>query len=113
MLLIEVNQKKASFLRTVIATLGLSNIDVYTQDWRTFLRTTHYDVDLFLARASLQPAELMRIFMPSSLYKKATLVYWASDQWQAVASEKKYLNNSIAYTVGNKSRKLIFFKSDK
>ena len=38
--LIEVNLKKVYFLNLVAKTLGLKNVTVCSEDWRTFLRST-------------------------------------------------------------------------
>ncbi len=51
--LIEVNGKKIAFLRDLIETLGLKNVEIVDLDWRTFLRQTNMPIDLFVARASL------------------------------------------------------------
>lgn len=109
-LLIEVNKKKIAFLDKVIDELGLFKIDLYTLDWRTFLRTTTYDgLDLFLARASLAPEELLRMFKPACPYNKATLVYWASATWEPTQKELPFLREEIPYTIRNRKRKLAFF----
>jgi len=108
-LLIEVNRKKIAFLHAVIEALKIKSIEVYSLDWRTFLRKTVYNVDMVCARASLKPEELIRMFKPSSPYKKATLLYWASEQWVPGKKEQPLVKKEILYTVGNKKRKLIFF----
>lgn len=109
--LIEVTHKKALFLRSVIETLGLSDIQVSEYDWRTFLRKTDYPIELFCARASLQPEELLRAFKPSSVYNNATVVYWASKHWQETNMESPFVSKQESYTIGNKHRKLVFFSS--
>ncbi len=111
MILIEVTEKKIRFLEMVIQELGLTNIEVCNLDWRTFLRKTSYPIDLFLARASLQPIDLIKIFKPSSLYKNATIVYWAAEHWQPGAVENFYISQERGYSVGDKERKLVFFKN--
>lgn len=108
--LIEVVDKKIAFLQIVIQELQLTNVFISGLDWRTFLRTTYYDIDLFCARASLSPVELIRMFKDSSPYKKAGLAYWASVQWNMENKEKPFFVNEYKYTVGNKTRRLIFFK---
>ncbi len=105
--LIEVNQKKIIFLREVVAALNLADVMFIDQDWRTFLRSTAYDIDFFCARASLQPEELVRLFKPSSAYKHAQLVYWAAQAWQPSGMVKKYIRNDVSYEVGDKQRRLI------
>lgn len=112
-ILIEVNLKKIEFLHEVIAELGLTAIEVYTADWRTFLRNTKVSLDLVIARASLQPEELMRMFKPSCLYKQATLVYWAAKDWQPTPKEQEFIQRTCPYVVGNKKRKLVFFSLPK
>jgi len=108
--LIEVNQKKVGFLQEVVKVLKLTEPLYITEDWRTFLRHTALPIDLFLARASLQPEELLRIFKKQSPYRGAHLVYWASQHWQPKEEEKNYIAATDAYTVGNKNRRYIIFK---
>lgn len=108
--LIEVNNKKISFLNHVIQELGLQGIEVYGLDWRTFIRKTNYDLDLFCARASLRPDELVKLFTErTSPYKSAQLVYWASRHWTLGDVEKPFFEREVEYTVGNKQRRLVFF----
>ncbi len=112
MILIEVNHKKIDFLHSVIELLGLTHIECVDLDWRTFLRKTEYDVDLFCARASLQPEELVRLFKPSSPYRDAQLAYWASAQWVAPESVAPFIKRDKPYQVGDKQRRLIFFQGN-
>lgn len=107
--LLEVNGKKISFLRTVIEQLGLENIELCTLDWRTFIKKTDYEIDLFLARASLHTDELVRLFGHASNYRTALLIYWASKQWEPMPKEKPYLIKEEAYTINHKNRRFIFF----
>ena len=109
-ILIEVNNKKRSFLEYIVQTLNLENVNIYPFDWRTFLRTTEYDVDYFFARASLQPEELVRIFKPSCTYHKAQLVYWASTKWTPEKSVTRFVEKEIVYTLDSVHRKFVFFK---
>jgi 16S rRNA (guanine527-N7)-methyltransferase len=123
--LIEVNLKKVYFLNLVVQMLGLKNVTVRSDDWRTFLRSDpeklKEDMDprlredegnkvLVVARASLQVDELLRMFKPSSHLKNATLVYWASKKWVPTVQEKEYLKSCVEYNVGQKQRNLCFFK---
>lgn len=110
-ILIEVIGKKINFLESVIKELDLKNIEVCQMDWRTFLRKTDYDIDLFCARASLQPNELIRIFKPSCFYKNSTIIYWASQYWQPNKSESNFTKDTYNYKLDSKNRKLIFFKN--
>lgn len=114
MVLIEVTQKRIDFLRRVIDELGLTDIEVYPLDWRTFLRKTSYERlqqqgALFCARASLHPDELIRLFQPSCPYKHATLVYWAAGSWVPEAKEKPFLQKEFLYTTKHKKRKYVLF----
>ena len=106
---IEVNLKKADFLGQVADKLGMADVKVHTLDWRTFLRSTHEKIPLFIARASLQIEDLIKMFQPSSPYKHAKLVYWASEQWQPSKKELPYVAQIYPYTVYNRVRKLVLF----
>lgn len=110
-ILIEVNKKKIAFLESIIQELNLQNVTIYTEDWRTFLRKTHFDITLFLSRASLQTHELLRMFKPSSFYKKSTLIYFASREWVPGIEDKKYMYDKKEYVIEDKKRSLIFFKN--
>lgn len=110
-ILLEVNNKKVEFLKHIIATLGLQDIDVCDYDWRTFLRKAPYPrIDFFVARASLKPELLIKLFQPGYAYCKATLVYWASKEWEQEAPETPFIFKDELYKVGQKSRRLIFMK---
>ena len=111
MVLIEVNHKKLDFLASVIEKLGLTDIELIDLDWRTFLRKTDFSIDLFCARASLQPEELIRVFKPSSPYHNSELVYWAAIGWQPSDTVVQFIVRDEEYAVGNKSRRLVFFKN--
>lgn len=109
LILIEVCAKKRAFLQEVINKLNLSGITIEEKDWRTFLRSTRYSVDVVCARASLAPHELLRMFQPSSPYKQASLVYWASSLWEPSEKERTLLHKIYPYQVGDRQRKLAFF----
>lgn len=111
--LIEVNNKKRTFLTEVVDRLGLKNVEIYGLDWRTFLRKTDYPIDIFCARASLPVEELLRVFKPSSPYKTAKLVYWAAIQWEPTAQEQGYITKTATYKSGNKVRKLVVLEAPK
>ena len=113
MILIEVNNKKRSFLTHVAQELELDNITLYPYDWRTFLRTADHTIDYFFARASLQPEELVRVFKPSSAYKDATLVYWASKQWTPEKVVVPFIEKEITYKLDTVERKFVFFINKK
>lgn len=109
--LLEVNHKKIKFLMNVISQLGLKNVHAIDLDWRTFLRKTHYPIDLFCARASLAPEELIRIFKPSCPYNGAALIYWASTTWCADPKVAPFIEKEVPYTVGDKKRKFVFLRA--
>ncbi len=110
---IEVNNKKIRFMQQVVDQLGLSDVHFVSDDWRTFLRHSDMPMDLFLARASLQPTELIRMFKPASAYKEADLIYWASKHWQPAADVMAYIAKEESYSIGGKKRRYIFFSDKK
>ncbi len=107
--LIEVNLKKIEFLEHVCKELNLEQVIFSSLDWRTFLRTTDYPIDIFCARASLQIDELLRMFRPTSPYNEAYLVYWASKAWHPTMDQVPYVEKEGLYTIGAKERRYIFF----
>jgi 16S rRNA (guanine(527)-N(7))-methyltransferase RsmG len=109
-ILLEVVDKKVAFLNHVIAHFGFNDIDVCTLDWRTFIRTTDAPIDYFVARASLRPDELLRIYRPGCTYRNARVVYWAADSWKPENDgQAVMINNVYSYNVGVKNRRLIVF----
>lgn len=110
-ILIEVNHKKVQFLTNVVNELALEHVHIIDLDWRTFIRQTHFPVDLFLARASLQPKELIRIYKGESAYKEAQLVYWASKHWQSDAQLDPYIAKTVRYHLDSQERRYVFFKN--
>jgi 16S rRNA (guanine527-N7)-methyltransferase len=109
-ILIEVTKKKQEFLQDVIKILGLTDVEVCGMDWRTFLRNTNYDADMFVSRAALADLELSRMFKPACPYNKATLVYWASKDWEAHAKVEPLIFRTESYKLGSKERRLIFMR---
>ncbi len=107
LVLIEVNAKKRAFLQSLVDEFDLKDVTITELDWRTFLRKTDYNVDLFCARASLKPEELIRVFKPTSPYNKARLVYWASHSWQPSLRVRPYVRKTHSYMVGDKKRILV------
>jgi len=107
--LIEVKRKKIEFLDRVIQDLQLENVEICPLDWRTFLRKTDYDVNLFFARASVSVDELMRIFKPTCYYKNSKVFYWASLNWVCQESQRLFFRNEFFYNIKNKKRKLVLF----
>lgn len=109
--LIEVTQKKIRFLAHVIEHLGLSNVTIVPLDWLTVIRTCSVKTDLVCARASLHPEALVTMFDGCAALRRACLVYWASQNWQPTLEIKRFITSEFGYTVGEKTRKLIFFKT--
>jgi len=107
LVLIEVTKKKQRFLRSVIASLELSDVEVCDFDWRTFLRKTEGEIDYFLARASIDTVELSRLFRPASPYKNSKLVYWATADWEPEELIKNLVQEEFFYTMKRKERKLV------
>jgi 16S rRNA (guanine527-N7)-methyltransferase len=105
--LIEVTVKKVQFLERMCDLLEFDLITVYSLDWRTFLRTTEFNVDLFCARASLQLDELGRMFKPGCVYHDAKLVYWASKEWDLSLLPANLHSHVFSYNVGRKERQLV------
>jgi 16S rRNA (guanine527-N7)-methyltransferase len=108
--LIEINGKKRAFLAAVVKELELGErVIICDIDWRTFIRSTHYTVDLFVARASLRPDELIRVLRMPNHYRQALIAYWASAHWQSEMQELPYLKEEFAYTCADKQRRIIVF----
>ncbi|MDQ5890757.1 MAG: rRNA (guanine527-N7)-methyltransferase [Candidatus Dependentiae bacterium] len=110
MILIEPNGKKRKFLELVAEELGLEDVQTCPLDWRTFIRTTESELDLFVSRAALPVEELCRMFKPSCSYNTGTLVYWASELWKPEDGVEQYIQSDHAYKVGSRKRRLIFLK---
>jgi 16S rRNA (guanine(527)-N(7))-methyltransferase RsmG len=109
--LIEVTKKKQNFLLEVVKLLGLTDVHIVDADWRTFLRTTKYDIDMFITRAALDEVELIRMFQPSCFYKDRELVYWVTDLWEPHKKAIPFLTRCFEYKLAKKSRQLAFFKA--
>ena len=105
--LIEVSQKKRQFLEMFIEQLQLADVHIIALDWRTFLRKTAYDIDLFCARASLEVGELVRMFKPSSPYRNAQLIYWASQSWEPEKYVRPHVTREWPYHVAGRQRRLV------
>lgn len=108
--LLEVTQKRVTFLKEVIAQLGLTHVTVDTRDWRTFVHHTRTPFDYVCARASLQVPELLRIFDEGPFFAYTKVMYWASQHWEIAADYAHGLVQDYAYEVGDKKRRLIVFK---
>ncbi len=108
-LLIEVNHKKVEFLNTVIEELGLEDVEICSMDWRTFLRNTEGEIELFVTKAALSDVELCRMFKPACSYRTNTVVYWAVDEWQADPKVVKYVRKEVPYKLKRRQCKFVFF----
>lgn len=111
--LIEVTRKKQEFLADVVRMLGLTDVEICGLDWRTFVKKGDMNIDLFVSRAAIDDLELTRIFRPACVYNKATLVYWASKEWQAHKKVEPLITRRESYRVGHKDRQLIFMNVQK
>ncbi len=107
-LLIEVTRKKRIFLQDVVSELGLNNVEICDLDWRTFLRTTEGEVDLFVSRATFDEGELARVFRHTCSYRNSQVVYWATDQWKPQKEAMPYIKRVVPYSISQKKRKLVF-----
>jgi len=105
--LMEVSGKKRQFLQHVIDTLGLEDVTLIDLDWRSFLRCTTEDIDLFVTKAALHEDELIRMFRNTCPYKTSQLIYWASDEWEADEKATPYIKEVLPYTFRRKERKFI------
>ncbi len=111
LVLIEVNNKKRQFLIDLIKLLELKadDIQICGYDWRTVLRITDYDIDLFVTRAALADEELCRAFKPGCRYKNASMVYWAAKEWEVHPRAAGLVRRVEEYKIALKRRKLVFF----
>lgn len=109
--LIEVTKKKQQFLLEVIDQLGLDKVEIYEHDWRTFIRTTEYPVDIFVTRAAIDELELSKAYRPACFYKNTTMVYWVTDPWEPHKKivELDLIRKYVPYKLGQKKRQLAFF----
>lgn len=109
LILIEVTRKKQEYLEELCTILDFDDkISVYPLDWRTFLRTTEYKVDLFVTRAALHEDELVRAFKPACVYRQVPMIYWVSEQWQPDAKSAVFVKQLVEYRLASKRRKLAF-----
>jgi 16S rRNA (guanine(527)-N(7))-methyltransferase RsmG len=111
--LLEVNKKKQQFLQALIDHLNLKDIEIVDLDWRTFLRTTQADIDLFVTRAAIDELELSRMFQPGCFYKNSRLIYWVTDVWEPHPRAKQFLRDLKNYSLGKRQRKLAFMGLEK
>jgi len=112
-ILLEVTKKKQQFLSEVISLLGLEDVEICDLDWRTFVRTTSYDIDLFVTRAALNETELSRAFRATCPYNKAPIVYWVSEEWEVIPKFADLVTKIETYKLGKKTRRLAFFQANK
>lgn len=108
--LLEIREKRIKFLEQSKDILGLDNITVDSRDWLTFIRAKRDPVDYYIARASLQPEDLIKVF---SRDPDSTIVYWASEIWEPSFKIKDYIVKDFLYNVGERKRRLVFLKKRK
>jgi 16S rRNA (guanine(527)-N(7))-methyltransferase RsmG len=105
--LIEVSRKKRTFLEHVIKTLELENVILIDLDWRSFLRSTEEQIDLFVTKAALHEEELIRMFRQNCPYRTSQLIYWASVEWEMDPKAAPYIKEILPYTFKRKERRFI------
>ena len=108
--LLEIREKRIKFLEESKDILGLNNATVDSRDWLTFIRAKRDPVDYYIARASLQPEDLIKVF---SRDPDSTIVYWASEIWEPSDKIKDYIVKDFPYNVGERERRLVFLKKRK
>jgi 16S rRNA (guanine(527)-N(7))-methyltransferase RsmG len=108
--LIELRQKRVTFLKQVLSLLGLENVTIISLDWRTFNRTTSFEIDLFLSKAAFGELEICRMFRGNCNYQNKALIYWASGSWNCNQSVAAFLGRTFAYKNGSKNLQLVEFK---
>ncbi len=109
-ILIEVRRKRRTFLSAAVHHLELEKISIVEVDWLTFLNTDKRRVDIFCARASLQPELLMQAHERSCTHRNADIVYWAAETWKPGPKMQGLVDFDYEYRAGDKVRRLIFFK---
>lgn len=107
--LVEVKTKKIQFLKQVVKELELDNVQVVTEDWRTFNRKTSFDVDLFVSKAAFGELEICRMFRSNCNYTDKTLLYWTSKNWTCDPKAEKFLAETFEYRHGHKDLQLALF----
>ena len=110
MQLLEIREKRIEFLNFVKNNLSLDNITVDHRDWLTFIRAKRPQVDYYIARASLQPEDLIKVL---NIDPQATVIYWASAQWEPSSKISGLIVRDELYLVGDRQRRLIFFQKNK
>ncbi len=110
MRLLEIRVKRLDFLKAIQEKLDLTKLLIDNRDWLTFIRAKKDPVDYYIARASLQPEELVKVL---NVEPKATVIYWACESWQPTLKLKDLIIKDESYEVGDKKRRLIFFSKIK
>ena len=110
MRLLEIRVKRLDFLKAIQEKLDLTKLLIDNRDWLTFIRAKKDPVDYYIARASLQPEELVKVL---NVEPKAIVIYWACENWQPTLKLKDLIIKDESYEVGDKKRRLIFFSKIK
>jgi 16S rRNA (guanine527-N7)-methyltransferase len=104
--LIEVINKKITFLNKAMKLLQLSNCVVSSYDFLTFIRQKKIMIDSFVARASLGLKEIIKIYQ-FDFYNNTNIIYWGSSKWQedpkhnSIIKNKFIEINSFPYKIKN------------
>lgn len=115
--LIEILNKRISFLEYVCDKLKITNCTIINMDFKSIVRKGPFQADLFLARASLSCADLLFLYSGNSKYKKSDLIYWATGEQNPseLIHGSKYENQAVSttypYQVGSKKRAYFKFTS--
>jgi 16S rRNA (guanine(527)-N(7))-methyltransferase RsmG len=112
MILIEVSYKRQEFLSAVIDELGLENVEIVGVDWRTYLRKTSEDIEVFVTKAAMDELELARMFRSTSMYRSKEIIYWASGEWKCNPLAEPFIRRVEKYRLGRKNRKFVFMALD-
>ena len=110
MRLLEIRVKRLDFLKAIQEKLDLTKLLIDNRDWLTFIRAKKDPVDYYIARASLQPEELVKVL---NVEPKTIVIYWACENWQPTLKLKDLIIKDESYEVGDKKRRLIFFSKNK
>lgn len=109
LVLIEVKKNKRLFLEYVANKLNLENVIISELDWRTFNRNTNFDIDLFVTKAAFDDSEIIRMFRKNSYYAKKSLVYWASQYWEASKKANPFVRKQYTYSCDKRTSQLVLF----
>lgn len=97
--LLEVTEKKIQFLKNCIELLKLTNCEVCSLDYKTFIRRFEGDVDLFVSRASLGLDLLSFAYNGISRFRNLPIIYFGTDLCEEKAKELVHNRSNITYKI--------------